>query len=82
MATMNVHTAIWQVRPQRPVTVALAAVVAATALAIAVLALKGQLPVHSLVHAFDRIPAPFRHGLFGSSGDQLVQRVAHHFAAR
>jgi hypothetical protein len=82
MATANVRTAIWQVRPQRPRTAALVAVVAATVLVITVLALKGQLPVHSLVHAFDRIPASFRHGLFGSSGDHLVQGVAHHFARR
>ena len=82
MAASTIRTAVWQIRPQRPMVAALAAVALAVLLTIAVVALKGQLPVHTLIHTVDRIPAPFRHGLFQASGGQLVEHVTHHLTHR
>jgi hypothetical protein len=82
MTGISVRTAVLRVSGQRRGTTALAAVGAAVVLVIAIFALKGQLPVQSLVHAFDRIPASFRHGLFELSGGHLVEDVAHHVAPR
>jgi hypothetical protein len=82
MAAINLRTAAWLVGEPRRVMAVLAAVGAVVVLAIAIVVLKGQLPVHSVVHAFDRIPAPFRHELSQASGGHLVAKVTHHFAHR
>ena len=80
MAAINLRTSAWRIGEQRRVMTVLAAVGAIVVLAIAIVLLKGEF--NSLVHAFDRIPAPFRHELYQASGGHVVANVTHHFTHR